>query len=544
MNTRELKVKTIADLLCRHGLSIGESKNSLISVALRALAVSVVFGLAACSSGGGSDNVTVTNSDAVWKAGAFQSAEVFADQCARPRSGTDPSTGSPFPDQQGSGLDERNFLRAWSNDIYLWYDEIVDRDPVNYDTLEYFDLLKTEALTASGNPKDNFHFAMTTDEWQSLSQSGVSVGYGATWALIKSTRPRELIVAYVEPGSPADNAGLARGARVLEIDGADLVHGDDTDTLNAGLSPAAAGETHDFRIRDLDNSERDVSLSATAVTSTPVSNVTTLANGEVGYILFNDHIATAEEGLIGAVEQLQGIQDLVLDVRYNGGGYLAIASQLAYMIAGPAHVDSQEFETLAYNDKHSRQNAPIPFYSETVGLSSLPEGQSLPTLNLPRVFVLTGPDTCSASESLINGLRGVDVEVIQIGSTTCGKPYGFYPEDNCGSTYFTIQFKGENAKGFGDYPDGFSPQNAVGGVGEQIPGCSVPDDYTRQLGDPSEARLAAALHYRSSPNEPCSFAGSLGQSKLNASLAPPSSLSAIDGRVIKSPALQGRVMHR
>ena len=60
--------------------------------------------------------------------------------------------------------------------------------------------------------------------------------------------------------------------------------------------------------------------------------------------------------------------------------------------------------------------------------------------------VLTGPDTCSASESVINGLRGVDVEVNLIGGPTCGKPYGFYPQDNCGTTYFAIQFQGVNAR--------------------------------------------------------------------------------------------------
>ena len=95
----------------------------------------------------------------------------------------------------------------------------------------------------------------------------------------------------------------------------------------------------------------------------------------------------------------------------------------------------------------------------------------------------------------MNGLRGAGVEVIQIGSTTCGKPYGFYPTDNCGTTYFTIQFKGANEAGFGDYADGFSPANASG-PGEDIPGCSVADDFTRQLGDPTEGRLAAALAYR------------------------------------------------
>ena len=114
----------------------------------------------------------------------------------------------------------------------------------------------------------------------------------------------------------------------------------------------------------------------------------------------------------------------------------------------------------------------MPFFDDSSS------GQPLPTLNLPRVYVLTGGTTCSASESIINGLRGVNVEVIQIGSTTCGKPYGFYPQDNCSTTYFTIQTTGVNAMGFGDYGDGFSPNNVAGAGGVRLPGCSVRDDFT------------------------------------------------------------------
>jgi carboxyl-terminal processing protease len=87
--------------------------------------------------------------------------------------------------------------------------------------------------------------------------------------------------------------------------------------------------------------------------------------------------------------------------------------------------------------------------------------------------------------------------VIEIGSTTCGKPYGFYPQDNCGTTYFSIEFRGVNAQGFGDYSDGFSPENTVNPAGVTIPGCSVADDFTHALGDPNEAQLAEALAYRS-----------------------------------------------
>jgi carboxyl-terminal processing protease len=137
--------------------------------------------------------------------------------------------------------------------------------------------------------------------------------------------------------------------------------------------------------------------------------------------------------------------------------------------------------------------------------------------------VLSTSRTCSASESVINGLRGIDVEVIQIGSTTCGKPYGFYPDDNCGETYFTIQFQGVNDKGFGEYPDGFAPSNTSTANAVKVNGCAVADDFSRELGDTSEAMLAAALSYRANGTCP---------------LPPPASISvagvSIDGEAIKT----------
>ena len=150
--------------------------------------------------------------------------------------------------------------------------------------------------------------------------------------------------------------------------------------------------------------------------------------------------------------------------------------------------------------------SPTPFFITSVGLACgssasacAPNGTALPTLGLPRVFVLTGSGTCSASESVLNGVAGVDVQVIQIGATTCGKPYGFYPEDNCGTTYFSIQFKGVNAKGFGDYTDGFVPGATTPG---SFAGCKVADDFTHALGDANEVRLATALAYRTTPTCP------------------------------------------
>ena len=231
-------------------------------------------------------------------------------------------------------------------------------------------------------------------------------------------------------------------------------------------------------------------MTSANVTSTPVQNVHTLVTptGNVGYMLFNDHLATSEKGLYDAFTVLAGqnVTDLVIDIRYNGGGYLGIASEVAYMVAGPSRTAGKVFEQLQFNDRNPFPGVSpnTPFYSQTRGYSG-PAGVALPTLNLGRVFVLTTADTCSASEAIINGLRGAGVQVIQVGETTCGKPYGFYPAENCGTTYFTIQFKGVNALGFGDYADGF------------MPNCSVNDDFSHALGDPAERLLAMALVMRS-----------------------------------------------
>jgi hypothetical protein len=226
-----------------------------------------------------------------------------------------------------------------------------------------------------------------------------------------------------------------------------------------------------------------------------------VAGTSVGYLLFNDHTAAAEAQLKVAMEDLAdaGIDELVLDLRYNGGGFLAIASQLGYMIAGPAATNGRAFERLEFNSKFPTLDPltgqpiqPMPFHATTLNFS-VPAGQALPNLGLGRVFVLTSGRTCSASESIINGLRGIGIAVIQIGGSTCGKPYGFYPQDNCGTTYFSIQFRGVNDVGFGDYVEGFSATRTVGDPSANLPGCPAADDFTHDLGDPQEGQLQVAL---------------------------------------------------
>ena len=163
----------------------------------------------------------------------------LAQQCAMPRP----------TDTQGTLATEKAWLRSWIDETYFWYQDVralpaATLDPANSATpLDYFNKLKSPLVTASGKPKDEFHFTYFTPDWIALSQSGVSFGYGSQIALLNDTAPnRVAVIAYTEPGTPAAAAGIGRGAAILNVDGADVADGSAA-TLNAGtrLAHAQAG---------------------------------------------------------------------------------------------------------------------------------------------------------------------------------------------------------------------------------------------------------------------------------------------------------------
>jgi carboxyl-terminal processing protease len=487
------------------------------------LLAALALGLAACGGGGGSSGGQLSGgppADPVWTAGHYDPPATFANMCAMPRSGKDPVTGQAYPDKLGSTVWEKSWIRAWSEAYYLWYRDLPDLNPAGPDTVAaYFKLMKTSALNPSGTSKDKqgFHFTMTTSQYESFFSAGAAIGYGVTWYLVPGSA-NTLYVAYTDPGTPAAAANLGRGEIAVSIDGyvlAMLSTQAQVDAVTAALNPTTAGESHTFVMQALNGTQRTVALTASNVTETPVQHVSTIptVTGPVGYLQFNDHIESAEAELVQAIQTLgaAGVNDLVMDLRYNGGGLLEIASEAAFMVAGAARTSGRTFELIQFNDKYPTTNpitaqaiAPAPFYSTAQVASA---HGALPSLNLPRVVVLGGPDTCSASESIINALNGIGVTVVLVGGQTCGKPYGFYPQDNCGTTYFSIEFRGVNAVGFGEYPDGFVAANAAsanGGV--SLPGCAVADDFTHALGDPAEAQLAAALQYLQSGTCPVATA--------------------------------------
>ena len=212
-------------------------------------------------------------------------------------------------------------------------------------------------------------------------------------------------------------------------------------------------------------------------------------------------------------------------MRYNTGGFLYVAQTAASMVTGPQS-EGRIFEQLRYNARRQAESAASTYlFSSRVQTPEVtyPRGTELPQLKLPRLYVLSSRQTCSASESIVNSLRGIDVEVILVGGTTCGKPYGFHRQDNCRLSFFAIEFQGYNAKNSGDYTAGIKAT------------CPVADNFLSVLGSTTEPLLATALHHIDTGSCPAATASKLseGLPAGGRANAPATSRPPWDGRLLK-----------
>ncbi len=419
-----------------------------------------------------------------------------------------PANANLYPDAcAASG--ERRWIRSFLDESYLFYRGTAAYVAASPGSREYSNYTGSPSayfneLTSVANPaNDRFSFTMSTADASATFGGTGSAGYGIE---LSSAYPAYRVI-YTEPNSPAARAGVPRGATLASINGVRMVTQADSAGRTRMYFPNAvavdayskpqAGAVLSLGYTLPNNPNIvTVALSAQTVVPQPVlmDQVIATPSGKVGYIVFNDHIATAQNQMADAFARMQaaGVSDLVLDLRYNGGGYVFIAAQAAYMIGGSRVANIPVFDRLTYSDKRQAENFTYPFLGEYVPLQGRTDNRSgrLPAaLNLSRVYILTQSGTCSASESIINGLKGTEVgasgvQVIQIGDTTCGKPYGFSQDDNNLTAHFAIEFQGLNNKGEGGFVNGIASS------------CAVADDLTRPLGDVNERMLATALATR------------------------------------------------
>lgn len=395
--------------------------------------------------------------------------------------GGDPPTSTPAPapvDTSPCSLfDQKARVLAHMQDRYLFRDQMPAPDPAAFATAQtYFEALLVHT-DPQGAPLDRWSYVQDSVSYNRVFTAGTTVGYGLGVAG-RPEDPAPIRIRYVDPGSPADQAGLRRGMVVDRIDG-QLATDLQAAQNFAMLTSTLAGTSLSLEVRDSVSApvSRSVVLQSAGYTLQPVdpryTRLMTLPSGrEIGLMFYRSVLQVADLTptlqQFRAANQGQGIDALILDLRYNGGGYLTTARTLASDIAG-SRLDSQVFVELIYNSLHTAQNTVYRLAADPAV-----------ALNLPKLYVLTGRRTCSASELIINGLSPY-LPVIQIGTTTCGKPYGFQPVDICGNTYSAVQFSTRNSLGQGGYTSGLTPT------------CTVADDYTSAPGDAAEPLTAAAL---------------------------------------------------
>ena len=361
-----------------------------------------------------------------------------------------------------STVTQNLYVRDVLDEYYFWYRELPRVNAANYASPEaYLDAVRYRPLDAS------FSYITSRAANEAFYGDSQFVGLGIS----TQTNATDIRVLQVFPESPASEVGLGRGDRITEIDGRrvpDLVASGE---IGNAFGASEIGVTVNIVFRTRAGEERRATLTKRVVTIPTVSLTRTFrVDGRtVGYLLFRNFVEPSYDALSTAFAALRdaGASDVIIDLRYNGGGLVDVAVHLGSLIGGSV-TNGQVFAVFQHNDKNDALN-------ETLRFESKPEA-----LTLPRLFVITTPGSASASELLINSLRAY-IPVTVIGDSTYGKPVGQYGFPFCDKVLAPVSFKLVNANGEGDY---------FGGIPAD---CPAADDVENDLGSAEEASLREAL---------------------------------------------------
>lgn len=358
------------------------------------------------------------------------------------------------------------YVRDVLNSFYYWYQQLpANVSPTSFTSPEAY----LEAVRY--RPIDNsFSYITSAAASEALYGDSQYVGYGMS----TQTTSTHLTVLQVFDASPALEAGLERGDRITQINGQSVVALVAAGTIGGAFGAADIGVASTIVFEKANGDSRTARMIKRVVTIPTVSLTRVVEDDgrKIGYVFFRNFVRPSEAALNDAFAALKtaGATELVLDLRYNGGGLVDIAVHLASLIGG-VRTSGQALLNYVHNDRVG------PTYNKTTRFTN-PEQ----ALNLSRLVVITTRSSASASELIINSLRPY-LPVTVIGDTTYGKPVGQYGFTFCDKVLAAVSFSIKNANNEGDYFDGIAPT------------CSAFDDSTHQLGDPAEASLAEALTY-------------------------------------------------
>lgn len=387
------------------------------------------------------------------------------------------SNNPPPPTATTSQADlDKDSTLIYTRDIYLWNEKI----PASFNARNYSDpsaimtAIRQYAIEPGFTSSvDRWSFAIGKKEWDDVS-SGVAGDYGLNVFFIKEG---DLRVRAVEKRSPAGVAGVKRGWRITKIAGSSNIATNNADFI---VQHVYQSTSTDFTFQKPDGSSVNLTLKAATYQESPVvlDSVYTANNKKVGYFVFNSFLGDTTAVLSDFARvfnrfSTEGVQDVIVDLRYNGGGYVGLAETLANYLA-PQSANGDVMMTQKFNNLYARYNSTERFRKKG-------------SLNLNRVFFIVGSGTASASELLINSLKPY-MEVLLLGaSKTHGKPVGYFPIDVGKDWYILpVSFFTVNKAGNGHYFNGIELNHQVA------------DGLDKDWGDREETSLASAIRYISS----------------------------------------------
>ena len=358
------------------------------------------------------------------------------------------------------------WVRDQLNTYYYWYQFMpAGVNPASFNSPEAY--LEAVRYRPIDNTFSFITLAASNDAFYSDSQF---IGYGFG----NQTTTTGIRVLQVYDDSPASEAGLSRGDFITSVNGrtvpamiADGTIGGAFGAAEIGVATTIEWETQAGHRRNARMVKRLVTIPTVSLTS-----VVDIDGRRVGYLFFRNFVEPSKAALTEAFAALKaaGATELVLDLRYNGGGQVDVAVQLASLIGG-ARTNGQVMLNWVHNDKIG------PLFNKATRFANPEEA-----LNLQRLVVITTRGSASASELVINSLRPY-IPVTIIGDTTYGKPVGQYGLRFCDKVLYPVAFSIKNANLEGDFFDGLAVD------------CAAGDDYTHQLGDSAEASFAEALTF-------------------------------------------------
>lgn len=367
-----------------------------------------------------------------------------------------------------------DYVRTLMAGIYLWADKIPAVPEDSLKTPE--DIVNQFMFAPKRGGVDRWTHIQDQVAYENYYQ-GKYVGLGVR---MNYDPKNQLRMSLVYEGSPAHQAGIRRGMMVRKINGKTIEDIEKEKLWDSIFGKEEEGVQVTFLLQTNDAEPKEYVVAKAEVNFSSVftAQIVPQEHRRIGYLYFDRFISPSNDALNREFTKLKNetVEELVLDLRYNGGGLLHVANHLSNLLVGAQAKDQIVFR-YAHNKNYEHWNTEAKF-------SALQQ-----SLNLKRLFVITGGGTASASEVVINSIKPY-IPVIIVGQKTYGKPVGAYSYSFFNKILSMISFRVVNSRGEGDYFDGFPPN---------IP---ADDDITHDLGDPQEACFKAALEAIAAKNLP------------------------------------------